>query len=290
MQIVVLGMHRSGTSAVTGLLVKMGAYFGPPGCALPTSFDNPRGFWERLDVMTVNDELLASSGANWMTPQLYEPAKVPAKRTAALKERVRAIARELAAQPLSVIKDPRLCITADDWLPVLPQRVCLLVLRNPLAVAKSLHTRNELPIRAGLALWEAHARASVRAAAASPRVVLDFDELMTAPATHAARLFESLARAGAKGLLKSPTAEELAESLDAGLQHHQPSRDELIRAASPAQMQLFDQMRAGDFDAVERVGLSAESRTQLDRVAGPVRLFKRRFKLMLQRNAGGGPP
>lgn len=50
MQLVILGMHRSGTSGVTRLLNMAGAYFGPPGIATDANEENPKGFWERRDV------------------------------------------------------------------------------------------------------------------------------------------------------------------------------------------------------------------------------------------------
>ena len=50
MQLLVLGMHRSGTSSVTRLLNMAGAYFGPEGIATDPNDENPKGFWERRDV------------------------------------------------------------------------------------------------------------------------------------------------------------------------------------------------------------------------------------------------
>ena len=44
MQIIVLGMHRSGTSIVARLLNMMGAYFAPEGAAMPPTLDNPKGY------------------------------------------------------------------------------------------------------------------------------------------------------------------------------------------------------------------------------------------------------
>ena len=56
-QIVVLGMHRSGTSAVTQLIHQMGAYFGRIEYEMPPSGENPKGFWERTDVMEINNDI-----------------------------------------------------------------------------------------------------------------------------------------------------------------------------------------------------------------------------------------
>ena len=54
MQIIVLGMHRAGTSAVTRLINMMGAYLGPNNLLMPASSDNPKGYWERVDIQPVS--------------------------------------------------------------------------------------------------------------------------------------------------------------------------------------------------------------------------------------------
>ena len=65
MQILVLGMHRSGTSMVARLLNLMGAYFAPEGVSLGANQENPKGFWERRDLCALNEMVLQSSGADW---------------------------------------------------------------------------------------------------------------------------------------------------------------------------------------------------------------------------------
>ncbi|MBK6855810.1 MAG: hypothetical protein IPG97_04435 [Microthrixaceae bacterium] len=65
MQLVILGMHRSGTSGVTRLLNMAGAYFGPPGIATDANEENPKGFWERRDVRALCDGLLQGAGFDW---------------------------------------------------------------------------------------------------------------------------------------------------------------------------------------------------------------------------------
>src|SRR5215470_10184663 len=61
--VVILGMHRSGTSALTGALAKSGA---TPGAHLmPPTTDNPEGYWECAPVVRLNDELLKRMGSRW---------------------------------------------------------------------------------------------------------------------------------------------------------------------------------------------------------------------------------
>ena len=51
--LVVLGMHRSGTSAFTGILEILGLNLGTK--MLETQEDNPKGFFENKYVVLAND-------------------------------------------------------------------------------------------------------------------------------------------------------------------------------------------------------------------------------------------
>ena len=90
--IVVLGMHRSGTSAVTRGLMPLGVRLGEP--LLPPSPENAKGFWEDVDVLGLNVELINALGSRWdslcvLDPQMFdEPVTVPFldRATALLRE------------------------------------------------------------------------------------------------------------------------------------------------------------------------------------------------------------
>ncbi len=64
----ILGMMRTGTSAVAGLLDLLGVHFGPKDRLLEPNVANPSGFWEHRGVIALNDELLARLGGSWHTP------------------------------------------------------------------------------------------------------------------------------------------------------------------------------------------------------------------------------
>ena len=62
--IIVLGMHRSGTSALTGVLSYLGA---DPGPSLIPGIEgiNPKGFWEHSEIVKVHNNLLTALGSSW---------------------------------------------------------------------------------------------------------------------------------------------------------------------------------------------------------------------------------
>ncbi|HBF30127.1 hypothetical protein [Rhizobium sp.] len=61
--VVVLGMHRSGTSAISGAFVALGA--GSPKTFMSADANNEKGYFESLAIMRINDDVLKSAGSFW---------------------------------------------------------------------------------------------------------------------------------------------------------------------------------------------------------------------------------
>ncbi|MGO9419776.1 sulfotransferase family protein [Roseiarcus sp.] len=157
--VVVLGMHRSGTSSVAGALVRLG------GCAprhlLPASPDNAHGFWESTVVIALNEEVLAAGGSGWKDWRRFDISRVGSADLRAFRNRARSILlKEFGGAGIPVIKDPRMCRLMRFWQPVFedvrwaPQVV--LPIRSPLEVAWSLRRRDGLGVGAGCLLWLRH--------------------------------------------------------------------------------------------------------------------------------------
>ena len=62
--IVVLGMHRSGTSAVTRLL-NLAAGADLPRHLMNSRQDNETGFWESQPIADFNEELIEAAKSAW---------------------------------------------------------------------------------------------------------------------------------------------------------------------------------------------------------------------------------
>ncbi len=179
--LLVLGMHRSGTSSLAGTLVKLGAK--APNTPLPPSADNERGFFESLPIMQLNDEILASAGSVWDDWRAFNRGWFASGVAAEFEQRaVATLAAEFGTAPLVLIKDPRFCRMMPFWSKVFDQagydiRV-LIPVRSPLEVARSLWLRNGFPISKGLLMWLRHVLDAEAASRQHPRAVLDWSEFL----------------------------------------------------------------------------------------------------------------
>jgi hypothetical protein len=238
MQIIVLGMHRSGTSLVTGLLGKMGADLGPGGVDSEVNAGNPKGFFERRDVIEINDDLLAGQGAAWYRPASFpigESIPIPQEDT---DTRIKALIGNLDARRPWVIKDPRLCLTFPIWRARLEAPVCVLVYRSPLEVAQSLKNRDDFPIFFGLALWEYYTLAALVGSVGMPRIWVSHRQMVEDPVAAVGQFHQALQACGLT-TLRRPSPEEIADFVDPALHRARGTPEEQDAFLTPAQRHLW---------------------------------------------------
>ncbi|MEA2123861.1 MAG: hypothetical protein QOI80_643, partial [Solirubrobacteraceae bacterium] len=216
--VVVLGMHRSGTSAVTRCINLLGVPTCVPGDLNRDRTANLRGHWESATLVRRNEGLLRAAGAAW-----WCPPPLDADWTAIAGDQMPAAAAAFDhahPTPSWVCKDPRTCVTAPFWQRALPHRlVYLLAVRHPLAVAASLTTRNGFTTPAGLAVWEGYMTRAARAAAGAPTFVSSFEAMVADPLAWARELRSFVVAAGV-GLAGSGSPQLAARSVERSLTHH----------------------------------------------------------------------
>jgi len=142
--LLVLGMHRSGTSCLTGCLERSGLHLGE---VMRFNKFNVMGNHEPPEVVSVHDRLLAFNGGSW--------ANVPSTITIpdAESQALRQIARRMAAHAPWGLKDPRLLLFAEAWRDIAAPCAFVGTFRHPAAVARSLSRRNKMPPQESHALW-----------------------------------------------------------------------------------------------------------------------------------------
>lgn len=179
--LVLLGMHRSGTSALTRVLNLLGAELGHN--LMAPKADNKKGFWEHLEVVRIHDELLHALGRSWddERPLPVDWAKSePAEHCKSSLRQV--VESDFAESSLWSVKDPRLCRFIPLWTDLLKElRITpkfLITLRHPDEVALSLAKRNGLPMEESYLLWLAYMLRAEKDTREFPRTFVTFDDLL----------------------------------------------------------------------------------------------------------------
>jgi hypothetical protein len=234
--ILVLGMHRSGTSALTGALGLCGGAL--PGDLMSASKDNMKGFFESARIVEFHDKLLDAFGSRWDDPLPVRPAffDTPEAINASL-ELTNILSQEFSVHAPLVIKDPRMCKLLPVWVEALDlldwRSVAVLPLRHPLEVAASLQRRNALDEHHSLAMWMHHTLLVERATRAMPRAFVLYDELLRDGAGTIEQISEAL---GIRGWGASGDAgDQVSQFLSTDLRHHTFAQNETAKKdlASP---------------------------------------------------------
>lgn len=240
-RIVVLGMHRSGTSCVGELLAAMGAYFGPRSMGTGGNIENPHGLFERTDLRQLCHFILRQARAEWWATSHFSADRAPV--AAHVEEMLAPMLADLNAHEPWFIKEPRLCIL----LPMLRQRfgkvVAVCVWRDPLEVAESLRTRDAIPTEFGVALWERYVRASFAGGVRS--AIVSYNRLIADPEGTTRKLLDDLTALGIAGL-RMPDALRLAQAVDPGLRRSRPRQRDLAGILSAPQRRLLSALESGD--------------------------------------------
>jgi len=116
--VIVLGVHRGGTSAVGGVIHNLGVPMGGELLMGPgiNEWHNPKGYFEDREFLRLNDRLI---GKNWKNPKIVKEKEV-------LDDYKETIGKKLT-MPLWGMKDPRNCFTFPIILELIPQGMQVIV-------------------------------------------------------------------------------------------------------------------------------------------------------------------
>jgi len=237
MQIMVLGM-RSGSSVITRLINLLGASVGPTEQLMKPSVQNPKGFWENEEVVRLNNRLLKMQGCAWNSIGSLNEQCLTSEAFPDLADEARVILRDFDRQRPWVIKDPRVSLLLPFWRPLLDQPLFVIIFRHPLEVAHSLKTHHDIPLLAGLALWEQYMRLSLRHSIGAPRLLVSYNAIMREPVGEVGRLCQWMQESGASSL-QMPDSGEIDAFIDPALYREKVDEQEEQELLSADQQQLF---------------------------------------------------
>ncbi|HEV2679360.1 MAG TPA: sulfotransferase [Rhodanobacter sp.] len=221
--ILVLGMHRSGTSVATRVLSLLGAELGDH--LLSPQADNKKGFWEHAQAVEIHERLLASLGRSWHDMRELPPGWEDSPAAlAAVDEITTLIQRDFKGKRLWAVKDPRMCRLAPVWLAAFRRlsirATALLMVRDPLEVADSLKARDNWPHGQSYVLWARYLAESLRVSAGLPRAMLTYDDLLAEWRAQMERIRQQLGVEWAVG-----AEQAIDEFISPGERHHGSTGD-----------------------------------------------------------------
>src|ERR1700683_1647190 len=225
--IVVLGMHRSGTSVLARGLQVLGVELGRN--LMPAFPANPKGHWEDRDINNLNERILAALARNWRSPGLIDDSVWNSSALEPLvSEAKQLLDSRFGKFELWGFKDPRTCMLLPFWQPVFRELGLearyVISLRNPLSVAASLRARDAMAEELSFLLWLEHLVAAFKYTKDQRRLVVEYDELLKAPRIQICRIAKALG-------LPVPISTDAAvqsyegEFLAVDLRHHEFSAD-----------------------------------------------------------------
>ena len=190
--IVVLGMHRSGTSAIARGLKVLGVELGD-NLMQPKADVNDKGYWEDIDFAALNEEILCAINRHW-----YDLKQINSLDIAVLKNQgyfflaVQLLRQKVVGTSCFGFKDPRVAKLLPFWQEVFDY--CkfkvnyVLAVRHPLSVVKSLKKRDGLESTQSYLLWLSHVIPSLTANIFDKGILIDYDLLMQSPENELKRI------------------------------------------------------------------------------------------------------
>jgi hypothetical protein len=268
--VLVLGMHRSGTSALSRVLNLLGVDLGHDlMAAVPDN--NETGFWEHRAFQSFNQMMFESVGRQWdsvlpLPDQWWKQPQVEGF-TSKLRDVMQA---EFSQSRLWGVKDPRICFMMPLWRSLLGEMNCeprcVLIFRNPIEVARSLEKRDRLPASQSYLMWLRSFVKSEQDTRDLPRTMTTYESILTDWKAELARISEDLKITWPTSMDAAAPAVE--EFLRPSLRHYQadnqqilndPQIPELVRRAYSAILTAVDSGQIDDLSStVDEIGAELE--------------------------------
>jgi len=217
----VLGMHRSGTSAVTQLLALAGASL--PANVMPGDEHNEKGYFEPWKIAMFNDERLRAAGSSWDDVFAFPFRPLPDAEERGWLDRAGVLFdEEYRRVAFPLMKDPRATVLLPFWRALLAERGvaarCVIPVRHPLAVAGSLRRRNGFTHQKSVLVWASYMLAAEAYTRDLPRAFVGYDALLADWRAEAAAI--EAAHGAALPKLTEAAAKKVDRFLTADLRHN----------------------------------------------------------------------
>jgi len=135
--IVILGMHRSGTSLVASMLHRIGIRMGEDFLAADSH--NLDGYFEDTNFLWINKGILENCGGIWYDPPRIEEIREGGKKFHTALDKVIKERRKMAGANPWGWKDPRNCLTCWTFGTKVPDAKYIIIVRRLSDIKRSLN-------------------------------------------------------------------------------------------------------------------------------------------------------
>lgn len=175
--IVILGMHRSGTSALTEALANSGLPLNLGDKLLGPKSENPHGYFEDTRIIKANQVFFSEFNAGTL-----EPWKLPKIQSDEGVARIRKVWTAIEREHINILKDPRLCVTLPQWQHAWRHEakpIYVHIWRHPAQVAQSLWRRAEISAEVSEANWVFYIKSALQHADLNRSVFVMHSDLIS---------------------------------------------------------------------------------------------------------------
>ena len=173
---------------IAQLLHRCGLYLGPENQLLGATSANTDGHFEHKGFLKINRALLKYFDASWEFPPAWPDGWQSGLALEPLRADARALVAELSGQAPWGWKEPRTTVLLPFWKSIVPGLRFVICVRSPLEVAKSLATRNGIPVERGMFLWHRYTRAALEDSEDAPRLIVHYEDFFIDPDSNIDRL------------------------------------------------------------------------------------------------------
>lgn len=193
--LLVLGMHRSGTSTFARSVRVLGADLGDS--LIASREDNPKGFWEDADIDQLHLAMLAALGVQWNRLTPLSEADIAKLEALGCGERADALLRAKTRDGgLRAFKYPPMAKFFPFWVRAFSRGGYdvryVLAIRHPLSVAQSLAKRDRLSPGYSCLMILGHVLPALADLRPGTSVITDYDRLMEDPQREITRIANHL--------------------------------------------------------------------------------------------------
>jgi len=252
---IILGMHRSGTSATTGMLSYFDISLG--SALIKPNEENPKGFFENKAVLDLNKKILSTYNSDWDDYHFKLKDIEPSQMKSWVSEAQIILENEFSNRENFAIKDPRLCLLFPIWEEALKNFntdiKIIIVNRHPSAVAASLKTRNGFRKQKSILLWAKYTLSIESSSRKHDRLLIQYPAsfLETAELISKLKTFTGLS-------ISDTQLQKALEFYDNSLTRHQVIQEDLTKDTPPLLVRFLSLLESGDisqsslFDSIQK--------------------------------------